>query len=454
MAGSSLEEAIREHDCDPLTMLRNHVAGTYQFPIPRTEYSNWRDEQRAWRDTAILFDQSFHMSDVTFKGPDVRALFSGLAVNSFESFGADKAKQFVAVNPSGQVIGDAILFGLADDEYVLVGSPVAANWVQFHAVHSDYDVIVTRDEASPINPRERESFRYQLQGPRALDIVRAAAKGTLGQIKFFNIGGFEIAGVPVRALNHTMVGTPGLEHTGLEIFGPRQHSTAVKNALVAAGADYGLQEGGALSYPTTSNESGWIARPVPAIYTGEDMRAYREWLPAAGFEANASLAGSFHPDSIDRYYQDPYALGYGRVVKFDHEFIGREALEALVAAGPPRRKVWLEWNDEDTSEILSSSLFDRTAGAKFLSLPSGGYSVIHYDRVLRDDELVGVAMDPMFTVNHGHVVSLATIDAVHAEDGEQLTLVWGDEASIGRKPRVEPHREVHVRATVRTRPAA
>jgi vanillate/3-O-methylgallate O-demethylase len=449
MTALSLQQAIDRSGGNPARMLRSDPRGPYQFPIPQVEYANWRDEQRVWRESAILFDQSFHMSDVYFRGPDTKRLFSDVGVNSFATFGKNKAKQFVAVNPRGLFIGDAILFGLDEDEYVLVGAPVAANWVQFHAETGDYEVEVTRDEASTINPRERLLFRYQIQGPSALEIVESASGTGLDRITFFNIGEFEIAGVPVRALNHTMVGTPGQEHTGLEIFGPREHSARVKDALLEAGTRFGMREGGALSYPTTSNESGWIARPLPAIYTGDDLKAYREYLPGEGFEAHASLAGSFVSDSIEDYYLTPYDLGYGRVVRFDHDFVGREALEE-VAAGPSRRKVWLEWDEEDTGRVITSSLFGGGRGAKYLGLPTGGYSLIHYDRVLHDGADAGLAMDPMFTVNHGRVVSLATVDAELAEDGQRLTLVWGDEASIGVKPRVEQHRETEVHVTVRT----
>jgi vanillate/3-O-methylgallate O-demethylase len=57
-------------------------------------------------------------------------------------------------------------------------------------------------------------------------------------------------------------------------------------------------------------------------------------------------------------------------------------------------------------------------------------------------------------VNHGHVVSLGMVDEELAVDGAELTLVWGDEASIGVKPQVEPHKETTVRVTVSTRDAS
>lgn len=81
---------------------------------------------------------------------------------------------------------------------------------------------------------------------------------------------------------------------------------------------------------------------MPALFT-DSMKAYRESLPADSFEANASLGGSFYSDNVEDYYQTPWDLGYGMHVKFDHDFIGREALEKK-ADQPHRQKVWLVWN--------------------------------------------------------------------------------------------------------------
>lgn len=449
MTHQSLEQMIQQSGGNPAKMLRQLPGGPYRFPIPEEEYTNWRDEQESWRTSAVLFDQSFHMSDVYFKGPDVRRLFSETGVNSFRTFGKNKAKQFVAVNPQGKVIADAILFAFADDEYSLVGGPAAANWVQYHSEIGDYDVTVTRDEASMWNPGDRLLFRLQLQGPRALDVVAAAADAPLPAIGFFHIGEFTIAGTPIRALNHTMIGTPGHEHTGLEMTGPWTDHDKVYAALVDAGEQFDMRIGGSRSYPTTSNESGWIALPLPAVYSGDDMKAYREWLPAVGFEGQASLGGSFYSENVEDYYVTPYDLGYGRVVKFDHDFIGREALEQI-AEGPRRRKVWLEWDDADVARVVASSLTGGPERAKFLGLPSAWFSIIHYDKVLSGTDIVGFGMDPVYTVNQRHVTSLAMIDEAKATDGTILTLTWGDEASIGHKLRVETHKETTVRVRVRT----
>src|SRR3970040_1227203 len=131
MSDRSLEDALRTAG-SPVELLRNSQIGPYAFPVVPAEFTNWRDEQRAWRETCALFDQSHHMTDLHVEGPDALRLLSDLGVNSFKTFKVDQAKQFIACNHDGYVIGDAILFYLADNRLSLVGRPSALNWVQFN----------------------------------------------------------------------------------------------------------------------------------------------------------------------------------------------------------------------------------------------------------------------------------------------------------------------------------
>src|SRR5919197_2715951 len=151
MAYGSLEEKLQAAG-SPVDLVRNSQIGPYVYPAVPSEFSNWRDEQVSWRETCALFDQSHHMTDLTVEGPDVLRLFSDLGVNTFENFQVGKAKQFVACNYDGYVIGDAILFFLNENRVRLVGRPSAHNWVQFHAETGGYDVRLARDERTAVNP--------------------------------------------------------------------------------------------------------------------------------------------------------------------------------------------------------------------------------------------------------------------------------------------------------------
>ena len=314
-----------------------------------SEFSNWMDEQVAWRETAALFDQTHHMTDVYIAGPDVIKLLSDLGVNTFANFQVGKAKQFVACNHDGYVIGDAILFFLDENRVSLVGRPSAHNWVQFHAETGDYDVSVERDERTAANPTgRRKIYRFQVQGPTALDVLKKANGGSLPEIKFFNLGKLTLGGHKVRALHHGMSGVPGLE-----LFGPWDEMEDVRGAIVEAGRDYGLRQVGSRVYATNTLESGWIPCPLPAIFTGDELKAYREWLPADGYEGTGSLGGSYYADDISDYYATPHDLGYWPFVKFDHDFVGRDALKAM-ADEPERKKVTLAWSGADVASAMGS----------------------------------------------------------------------------------------------------
>jgi vanillate/3-O-methylgallate O-demethylase len=440
MSDQSLEDLLRAAG-DTVELTRNSQIGPYVYPMVPSEFSNWRDEQRAWRETCALFDQSHHMTDLTVEGPDVLDLFSALGVNSFATFQPGKAKQFVACNPDGYVIGDGILFFLDENKVRLVGRPSAHNWVQFHAETQDYDVTVARDERTAVNPTgRRELYRYQLQGPTAPQVLEKATDGSVPEIKFFNLGEIRIAGHDVRALHHGMSGAPGLE-----LFGPWEEREEVTAALVEAGQEYGLAQVGSRVYATNTLESGWIPSPLPAIFTGEEMKAYRQWLPAKGYEGTGSLGGSFYSSDIEDYYLTPHDLGYWPFVKFDHDFVGREALERI-ADHPRRKKVTLAWNGEDVAQAMGT-LFEKGEAVKYIDLPLSNYATWPYDKVLYDGEMVGLSTFSGYSYNERAMLSLAMVD-VDVEIGTEVILVWGEEEGGSAKPVVERHRQTELRAVV------
>src|SRR5690349_14146343 len=197
MPQKTLEDLLQEVG-NPAQMVRNSQIGAYVYPVVATEFSNWRDEQKAWRTSCVLFDQSHHMVNLFVEGPDALKMLSYLGINSFANFSVNKAKQFVPCSYDGHVIGDGILFYLADQQLVFVGRAPAANWIQFHAETGGYNVKVTYDDRSPSRPMGkavvRSLYRYQIQGPNAPDVIARLNGGSMPDIKFFNMGEITIAG--------------------------------------------------------------------------------------------------------------------------------------------------------------------------------------------------------------------------------------------------------------------
>lgn len=444
MAARNLEEVLAAAG-NTVNMLRNSQLGAYVYPVVAPEFHNWRTEQRAWQHSAVLFDQSHHMVNLYLRGKDVLKLLSDTAINSMKGFTVSKAKQYVPTTPYGHVIGDGIIFFL-EEEFVYVGRAPASNWLRFHAATGGYDVKLELDDRSPMRPMgkpmTRSVWRFQIQGPQAWAIIEKLHGGPLEQLKFFNMSTMNIAGKTVRTLRHGMSGAPGLE-----IWGPYAEQDEIRNAILAAGEEFGIVPCGSRAYPSNTLESGWIPSPLPAIYTGDKLKAYRQWLSADSYEATGSIGGSFVSDKIEDYYLTPWELGYGPFVKFDHEFHGREALEKI-NPDKQRRKVTLAWNPEDMAKIMASLFNPDWEQYKFFDLPLANYASSNYDRVVdADGKTVGLSMFTGYSYNEKQALSLATIDPA-IPVGSELRVVWGEENGGTKKTTVEPHKQIEVRAIV------
>ena len=427
---------------NPVDLLRNAQVGPNVYPGVPAEFTNWRDEQIAWQETCVLYNQSYHMAELMVEGPDALKLLSNLGVNSFATFEPGKAKQFVPCTPDGHVIGDVILFGLEDDRYNLVGRAPVLNWVTYHAETGGYDAQVEFDQRTALrDDGRRRHYRFQVQGPNAMAVLEKALGHEPEDLKFFNMRTEAIAGKEVCALRHGMAGQPGWE-----LFGPWEDGEAVHEALVSAGEDFGMKLVGGRAYGSNAIESGWIPSPLPAVYTGDSLKAYREWLPATGYEASASVGGSFLSPDIEDYYFTPWDIGYGHLVKFDHDFIGREALEAK-ADGEHRTKVTLVLDDDDVARTIATML-QPTDRAKYIEWPNAVYSMHPYDDVRVGGETVGVSTWICYSANEGKLMTLAVLDEEHAEPGTEVTFVWGEEGGGTAKPTVERHVQTEMRAVV------
>jgi glycine cleavage system aminomethyltransferase T len=427
--------------------LRNMQSGPNVYPGVPPEYTNWRDEQQSWQRTCVLYNQSYHMAELALEGPDALKLLTKLGVNTFSNFKIDTAKQFVPCTPDGYVIGDVILFHLAENSFNMVGRIPVLNWVRYHAETGNHNVKATLDERSAARPDpfNRKSYRFQIQGPNAVKVMERATANPAPELKFFHMTSVAIAGKTVKALRHGMAG-----QAGYELFGPWADGEDVRQALIKAGEGLGMRLCGGRAYSSNTLESAWIPSPLPAIYTGEALKPYRQWLGADCYEAQASIGGSFATDNIEDYYLTPWDLGYGFMVKLDHDFIGRPALEKM-AKGPHRKKVTLALDTEDVLKAIGSQL-EHGDRAKFMEFPSAVYAMHPYDLVKANGRPVGVSTWIGYSSNERRMLTLAILDAEWAEPGKRVTFVWGEEGGGTAKPGVERHTQVEINATVSPAP--
>lgn len=459
MAKTSLQSLIDEAG-DPLSYVRStkfHQRGNPTFTpkliIPQIPYemSEWEREQRSWCEGVALMDQSHHMQAAIIKGPDAKAFLSHLACNNLANANPGRAFQIICATPEGQMIGDGILLQSESGEFSAVG-PFILNWILYQAEVLDFDVEVQADSRSPVYANgfasERPECRYQIQGPNAWALIEKLNGGPIVDVPFFAVTEMKVAGIRMRGLRHGMAGTPGLE-----IWGPWDRREEIRSTILEQGEEFGIAEIGAAAYCSSGIASGWIQGVLPAIYTGEGTRGYREWLDVDDLEALHRLVGSQKRSRTEDYYRTPHDLGYGKFVHFEHEFIGRDALKARIE-GPKLKKVTLAWNPEDTGRLMGEMLQPDGLNIKMLHLPVVDDKLsVNYNTLTKGGNEVGTAHYTAYLAPERAMLTLALVDE-SVEIGDEVVIGWG-EAGGGYGNYMTPDTDVfEVRARVSPAPYA
>lgn len=453
MANSSLHDVLGENQ-DAVGLLRNSQVGVYVYPVVAAEFANWRSEQAAWRNSAVLFDQSHHMDELIVEGPDAETFLAYHGINSFANFGLNRAKHFVPVTPNGHVIGDHIIFREREDKFILVGRAPTSNWLMFCAAYGKWNVRLKHDPRSPSRPEGervlRTHYRYQIQGPDAPKIFEKMNGGPIPEIKFFHVDWIKVGSKKVQALRHGMSGAPGLE-----IWGPYEDKAYILSVILESAKEAGvdLVRCGSRAYSTNTLESGWIPSPLPGIYTGDGMLAeYRKWLGADSYEATGAIGGSFVSNNIEDYYVNPFELGYDFYIGWKKDdFVGKASLEQMKGR-KNRKKVTFEWNREDVLKVIASG-FEDGLPYKWIDFPQPNYASTSADMVMKNGRQVGMSMFNGYSFNERCMLSLGVVDP-DVEEGDVLTLIWGEPDGGSRKTSIEPHRQAEIRVRVAPTPYA
>jgi len=393
-----------------VTSMRRAPEGYAWTRFGEPEYTDWLDESLSWKQTCYIGDWSF-LWQHRFTGPDVLAMLSEITVNSFAKFDIGQSKHAIHTNRNGKVIHEGVLTRFGPEEFMLHGR--GGFWASHHLASTDYDVQVERDDW----------FILQVSGPQSVKVLDKVAGSSLRDTGFMRVGTITVAGHEVYALRQGMAG-----EIGFELQGPVAFKQEVYNAILEAGQEFGIRKLGGRTAPINHLEACFptIATDyIPAIFepeTADYLDLFTASMPA--FAQPAYIAGSYDGQDISEYYRSPVELGWGRNVNFDHDFLGREALEEEKAN--PRRTIrTLVWNAEDVLDV-QASLFRPGENYPFMDMPRDQRGFMWADRVTRDGELVGVATSRGYSYYFREMLSLCTIDVAHADIGTPVIVHWGN----------------------------
>lgn len=163
------------------------------------------------------------------------------------------------------------------------------------------------------------------------------------------------------------------------------------------------------------------------------------------------MSGSYFADQVKDYYFTPWDLDYGRLIRFDHDFVGRDALLEM-REQPQRRKVSIVVDSADATAVYASQM-QPGGNLKAMELPSAHYASYPFDTVLDEQgRQVGVSNYLSFLHPDNCWVALAVVDEEFAEPGSRLTIAWGERPENQRLATVERHHQTHLHGTVRSWP--
>jgi vanillate/3-O-methylgallate O-demethylase len=342
-------------------------------------------------------------------------------------FDLGQAKHVIACNSGGMIIGEGVLMRHAQDEFEFQALGPVSTWLEYNLEKGNY-------AAAGVNRIGK--FKFQVSGPKSIFLLERLAGRSLRDIQFMHQQTIAFDGCHVTFLRQGMAG-----EIGFEIQGPKEASKLMVRAILEAGRDFGVRRLGARTaminhleacFPTVTHDY------IPAICeNGEtDFFAWQlareKSLGANGrmwtVEGCLKVSGSFEADRIGAWYRSPVELGWGRNIKFDHDFYGRHALEKE-KANPRRKIVTLVWNADDCMDVQNSLYRGDEQPYEFMDMPRQPFFCMNAHKVVSGGRLVGVATSRGFSYYFRKMLSHCTIDLSHGEPGTEVEVVWGEPGS-------------------------
>jgi len=230
--------------------------GGWDMPV---QYTGIMDEHRAVRQALGVFDIS-HMGQFFAKGAGAAAWLNSMLTNNVNKLAVGQGQYTLMLNERGGVIDDLIIYRIADAEWLLV--------VNAAKIDEDFAWLSPRAPAGvTLENRSEEFFGLAVQGPRAAEWFAKFTGGKTAPARN-GVAQIEVGGVPLIVCRTGYTG-----EDGVELFGPAANAVGVLNAVLAAGAEFGIKPCGLgardtlrmeMCYPLNGNDLSPERTPIEA----------------------------------------------------------------------------------------------------------------------------------------------------------------------------------------------
>jgi glycine cleavage system aminomethyltransferase T len=367
-------------------------------------FNGWRPESLSWKTGCYIHAGLSSTGPLVIKGPGAKAFLESLCINSFRKFSIGAMKHAVMCDEDGLIACHGILERKGEQTFELFAAPP---WPMMRGATSGHDVSFEM----------RDDYLFQIAGPTSLKTLEAVTGESLKDVGFLRFRDSRIGGAKVEVARIGMTG--GLAY---ELHGPIADAAKVYDAVYETGKAFGIERLGWGTYLVNHIEGGfpqitWTFIPVTGLPEDQARAMARAFY---------KVSGSVDPAHLRARHRTPVEVGWHGMCKFDHDFLGRPALEAETAH-PKRTVVTLRWNTEDVIDI-HASLFRPEEPYKTLDLPYApqDWPQAHADWIVKDGRPVGISSGTIYSYWFREALSMGCLDVDLAQVGTEVVVQWGD----------------------------
>jgi aminomethyltransferase len=351
-------------------------------------YADFHDiEYNAIREAAALIDVS-PLFKYRVRGRDATRLVDRVITRDANRLAPGAVYYTPWCDEYGKVIDDGTVHHLDDGTYRWTAADPQLRWLRMNAAGLEVEIDEETEAVAAL----------ALQGPLSRDVLEAATGESLADLRYFRRRpvAFRIGRRKV-AVDVSRTGYTG--DLGYELWIPAEHAVAVWDALMAAGAGFGIRPAGMVALDVTRLEAGLILLEVD--YTS-----------------------SRHAINPEQNYS-PFEIGLGRLVSFEKgDFVGRLALEREQRAGGPARRLvglQLDWYDIE-------GLYDAQGLPPAISPTVDRSAVPVYAGSRQAGKATSVGWSPILK----QAIALASVPPRFEPPGTRLQVEWTVEGRRGR----------------------
>ena len=340
-------------------------------------------EYNAIREAAALIDVS-PLYKYLVSGPDALRLVDRVITRDATKLAVGRVIYTPWCDEHGKVVDDGTVHRLDERLFRWTAADPQLRWLRQNS--AGLDVTITEETEA--------TAALALQGPLSRDVLEAATGESFDDLRYFRRRASKVGKVGIDVSRTGYTGD-----LGYELWIPTEGAVKVWDALIKAGAAYGIRPAGMLALDVVRLEAGLILLEVDYTSARHAMNPEQNYSPAE--------------------------IGLGRLVDFDKgDFVGRLALEREAASGGPARRLvglQLDWSDIER-------LYDAQGLPPAIS-PSVGRDPVP---VFAGGRQVGRATSHGWSPILKQAIALASVPPAHEAIGSRVAVEWTVEGRRGR----------------------